>query len=37
VGWFRDRFDARKLAWVNRISGLIIAGFGLLAWLSLKK
>ncbi|HHJ07090.1 MAG TPA: LysE family translocator [Anaerolineae bacterium] len=26
--YFRDRLDARKLRWVNRIAGLVIAGFG---------
>ena len=35
VGLFRHRFDLYKLGWVNRISGVIIAGFGLLAFLSL--
>ncbi len=37
VGLFREKFDAPRLRWVNRISGLIIAGFGLLALLSLRK
>ena len=37
VGWFSDRVDPPKLRWVNRISGLVIAGFGLLALFSLKK
>lgn len=32
---FRTRFDARGLRWVNRISGAIIVGFGLVALLSL--
>ena len=36
VGLFRARFDARALRWVNRLSGLVIAGFGLAALLSLK-
>lgn len=31
VGLFRDRFDPRGMRWVNRISGVIITGFGLLA------
>lgn len=31
----RTKFQARGLQWVNRISGLIIAGFGLMALLSL--
>jgi len=26
--YFRDRLDARKLRWINRIAGLVIAGFG---------
>jgi threonine/homoserine/homoserine lactone efflux protein len=30
VGFFRNRLDLNKLRWVNRISGLIIAGLGLL-------
>jgi len=37
VGLFRDRFDSRRLRWVNRISGLVITGFGLLALWGLKK
>ena len=36
VGLFRARFDARALRWVNRLSGLVIAGFGLAALFSLK-
>jgi threonine/homoserine/homoserine lactone efflux protein len=35
VSLFRDRFNHQRLLWVNRISGLIIAGFGLAALLSL--
>jgi len=31
VGALRDRFDGRALAWVNRVSGMIIAGFGVAA------
>ena len=34
VGLFRRSFSARSLAWVNRISGVIIAGFGVLALLN---
>ncbi len=34
VGLLRGRFDARGLRWVNRISGVIITGFGLYALLS---
>jgi Putative threonine efflux protein len=30
VGGFRHKFDYRKLLWVNRISGILIAAFGLL-------
>ena len=37
VGLFRTRFNLRGLVWVNRISGLIITGFGLLAILSLRR
>ena len=36
VGVFRYKFDPRGLQWVNRISGVIITGFGLLALLSLR-
>ena len=36
VGLFRLKFDPRGLRWVNRVSGLIITGFGLLALLSLR-
>jgi threonine/homoserine/homoserine lactone efflux protein len=34
VGRLRSRFDVRGLAWVNRISGVLITGFGVLAVLS---
>ncbi|MDI7260924.1 MAG: LysE family transporter [Thermodesulfobacteriota bacterium] len=37
VSLFRKKFNPLGLRWVNRISGLIILGFGLLAFLSLKK
>ncbi len=37
VGWFRDKLDPPKLRWVNRVSGLVILGFGLIVLLSLKK
>ncbi|MCW4052074.1 MAG: LysE family translocator [Candidatus Bathyarchaeota archaeon] len=33
---FRTKFNSGKLRWVNRISGMIIAGFGVIALLSLK-
>ena len=36
VGAARGRFTPRALVWVNRVSGLIIAGFGALALLSLR-
>lgn len=29
VGGFRSKFNYRKLLWVNRISGIVICGFGL--------
>jgi threonine/homoserine/homoserine lactone efflux protein len=32
---FRERFNLRLLAWVHRVSGIVIAGFGLLVLLSL--
>jgi threonine/homoserine/homoserine lactone efflux protein len=35
VGLFRTWFNGPRLGWVNRLSGTIIAGFGLLAFLSL--
>lgn len=35
VGFLRDRVGPRALRWINRLSGLIIFGFGLLALLSL--
>ncbi|MCC6445989.1 MAG: LysE family transporter [Armatimonadetes bacterium] len=31
VGLLRSRFDAQKMRWVNRISGIVILGFGLAA------
>ena len=33
---FRAKFNPRRLRWVNRISGVIITGFGLIALLSLR-
>ena len=33
---FRTKFNPSRLRWVNRISGIIITGFGLIALLSLK-
>ncbi|MGB6894976.1 MAG: LysE family transporter [Dehalococcoidia bacterium] len=35
VGALRSRFNPRGLRWVNHISGLIIAGFGVVALVSL--
>ncbi len=35
VGVFRERLDLQGLQWVNRISGAIITGFGLVSLLSL--
>jgi threonine/homoserine/homoserine lactone efflux protein len=35
VGLFRSKFNAHRLQWVNRISGVIITGFGAFALLSL--
>jgi threonine/homoserine/homoserine lactone efflux protein len=34
VGLFREKFNRRGLNWVNKISGIIILGFGLFALLS---
>ncbi len=31
VSLFRAKFDARSLLWVNRVSGVVIIGFGILA------
>jgi len=36
VGFLRSRFNTRGLRWANRISGIIIAGFGLIAMLSFR-
>jgi hypothetical protein len=35
VGLLRARVDVRGLVWVNRLSGLVIGAFGVLALLSL--
>jgi threonine/homoserine/homoserine lactone efflux protein len=35
IGAFRNRFNPRGLRWINRISGLIILGFGVARWLLL--
>lgn len=37
VGLFRAWFYGPRLRWVNRLSGVIIAGFGFLAFLSLHR
>jgi threonine/homoserine/homoserine lactone efflux protein len=37
VGLVRRKFDLQVLRWVNRISGLIIIGFGLVSILGLKR
>ncbi len=37
VGVFRGNFNPHGLRWVNRISGIIITGFGLFAFLSLSR
>ena len=34
VGVFRAKFDPRKLRWVNRVSGAVITGFGIVALVS---
>jgi threonine/homoserine/homoserine lactone efflux protein len=34
VGLFREKFNQRGLTWINRISGVIILGFGLAALVS---
>lgn len=35
VSLFRARFNSQRLLWVNRLSGLVVGGFGLAALLSL--
>jgi len=35
VGFFRDKFNTTAMIWVNRISGIIITTFGIVALLSL--
>jgi threonine/homoserine/homoserine lactone efflux protein len=35
VSLLRARFNARALRWVNRVSGIVVAGFGVAALLSL--
>jgi threonine/homoserine/homoserine lactone efflux protein len=35
VGALRARFDARAMAWVNRLSALLLAGFALWQWAGL--
>ena len=35
VSLVRGKFDARKLLWVNRLSGVVITGFGAAALISL--
>ncbi|MFH1102531.1 MAG: LysE family transporter [Pseudomonadota bacterium] len=31
VSFFRTQFDSHKMGWINRLAGIVIAGFGLLA------
>lgn len=31
VGLFRDRFNSQAMLWVNRVSGIVITAFGLIA------
>lgn len=31
ASWLKDRFDAQKMVWINRIAGVVIAVFGLLS------
>ena len=35
VGFFRDKFNATAMVWVNRISGIIITTFGMVALFTL--
>lgn len=35
VAALRSQFDQRRLTWVNRLSGLVIAGFGVISLLTL--
>lgn len=34
VAVFRNRFDSRWMLWVNRVAGMLIAGFGAVAFLA---
>ena len=36
VSMFRTKLNPRELSWVNRISGIVITGFGVIALLSLR-
>ena len=36
IGWMRDRLTSAHMAWINRISGIIVAGFGIVALLTLR-
>jgi threonine/homoserine/homoserine lactone efflux protein len=37
VGLFRKRFDLRALRWVNRVSGILILGFGVISLLGFRR
>jgi threonine/homoserine/homoserine lactone efflux protein len=37
TGFLRGMFNVRRMRWLNRISGLIIIGFGLAVFLSLMR
>lgn len=37
VSLLRSRLDARALVWINRLSGLVVAGFGIAALVSLAR
>ncbi len=34
ASWLKDRFDAHKMGWINRIAGVVIVVFGLLSLLN---
>jgi threonine/homoserine/homoserine lactone efflux protein len=36
VSLFRKRFDLRALRWVNRVSGILILGFGVISLLGFR-
>jgi threonine/homoserine/homoserine lactone efflux protein len=35
VSFLRERFNSRRITWVNRLSGVALFSFGILVWMSL--